>query len=493
MRKIFPLLIVCGFCLEFCLENYLENYLEPSSQSLTQLQAAPLPAKSLRGNPTCAPSITEIANKNKLRQQSQSSEVTNQKYQLTVQDHAQKLTNCRSKSWLKTQATWLRLYPNDVNPLVLDDVLDRIVNRGYNQIMVESFYDGRVMLPVSDNPTPWRSLLAEAVKNGEVPANYDLWQQVIKKGKARGLKVYGWAFTLNFGYGYSELSDRATVLAKNGNGETSIAQSSFDPKSPKIANGQAFYEDAYERDHLFIDPYNPIAQKDHAQAIAALAKRQPDGMLFDYVRYPNSFPRDTFITKVDQLWIYGEASRQALLNRFNSAENKKLMNSYLDRAELEPAIADSFWQIVTNHAYQGVIEFLNSSNASLTQQKIPIGAIFFPGGNSRKQNSFDARMQPWDRFPQNMQRHPMTYAICNDGKCVAQQVAEVVKQSPNILVCPVLAGTWAQSFGGHPSFEIQMKAIHTIVPKISCISHFVYAWSEPESDRSRKAGIATGK
>jgi hypothetical protein len=462
--------------------------------SLISLLAAPLPAKSLRGNPTCAPSVTEIDSKNKLRQLSFSSKSANQKYQSTLQDHAQKLTECRSKSWLKTQAVWLRLYANDTDPIVLDDVLDRIVNRGYNQIMVEAFYDGRIMLPVSDNPTVWRSLLTEAVKSNKVKANYDLWAEVIKKGRARGLKVYGWAFTLNFGYAYSELSDRNSAFARNGKLETSITKSNFDPKSAKIANGQAFYEDAYEPDHLFVDPYNPIARQDHALAIAALARRKPDGILFDYVRYPNSFPRDSQITKPQQLWIYGEAARLALINRITNSDTKKLISDYIDnKNELDQATSNSLWQIVTDHAYQGILDFLNFSTASLIEQKIPIGTIFFPGGNNRQQNGFDARMQPWDRFPRQMQRHPMTYAICNDGKCVARQVLEVIQQSPDSLVCPVLAGSWGQSFGGHASFEIQMQAIRTLTPKISCISHFVYAWSEPESDRSRKNGTASAK
>ncbi len=57
---------------------------------------------------------------------------------------------------------------------------------------------------------------------------------------------------------------------------------------------------------------------------------------------------------------------------------------------------------------------------------------------------------------------------------------------------PVLAGTWGQSFDGHPSFEKQMQAIRAKEPQINCFSHFVYSWMEPESDRLRKAGKATG-
>ncbi|MFN6066206.1 MAG: hypothetical protein ACK45T_03355, partial [Pseudanabaena sp.] len=158
------------------------------------------------------------------------------------------------------------------------------------------------------------------------------------------------------------------------------------------------------------------------------------------------------------------------------------------------AISESLlWNIATNHAYQGVINFVTTISAPLRQNNLSIGTVFFPNGNRTELGRYEARMQPWDRFPQYMERHPMTYALCNDGSCVAEQVSDVVRQSsPETLVCPVLAGTWGQSFDGHPSFEKQMQAIRAKEPQINCFSHFVYSWMEPESDRLRKAGKATG-
>ncbi|MEM9156673.1 MAG: hypothetical protein AAGB13_16850, partial [Cyanobacteria bacterium P01_F01_bin.33] len=59
-------------------------------------------------------------------------------------------------------------------------------------------------------------------------------------------------------------------------------------------------------------------------------------------------------------------------------------------------------------------------------------------------------------------------------------------------VCPVLAGTWGQSFSGHASLEIQMQAIRDRHTQLHCVSHFVYSWIEPDSDKARKAGTGTG-
>ena len=484
--------------------------------------AGPLPEKILWGNPTCDVSTTEILRKHELRKAAlinTKDQKSQTQYQEIIQKHKAALQACRDRNAPQTQATWIRLYPNDVKAGVLEDVFDKMANRGYNQVFVEVFYDGRVLLPVADNPTPWKSVMEEAVKAGEVPADYDLWQQAIAIGKARGIKVYGWSFAMNFGYGYSEIRGRSGALALNGKGENSIANTNFDRQ--KVANGRAFYEDAYEEDHLFVDPYSRLAKEDLTTVIKALMQRNPDGMVFDYVRYPTNATGD-LIDNVKQLWIHGKESRTALLNSIDNRNVRELMALYLqngtltanDVVQTEKQLADSIkvqptniknpretaaiaegllWNMATSHAYQGVINFVTTISAPLKQNNLPIGTVFFPNGNRVESGRFEARMQPWDRFPKYMERHPMTYALCNDGKCVAEQVSEVVRQSsPETLVCPVLAGTWGQGFDGHPSFEKQMQATLAREPKINCFSHFVYSWMEPESDRLRKAGKATG-
>ncbi|CAN1208620.1 hypothetical protein TUMEXPCC7403_00265 [Tumidithrix helvetica PCC 7403] len=486
--------------------------------------AGALPETTLWGKPTCDVNKAEIAQKNELRKAAFTTNPkpkSKQEYGAILAKHKIQLEQCRDRTWPKTEAVWIRLYPNDAKPGVLEDVLDRVVNRGYNQIFVEVLYDGRVLLPVADNPTPWRSVLEEAVKGGEVKPDYDLWAETVRLGKERGLKVYGWSFAMNFGYGYGENRDRTAVFALNGKGENSIARTQFDPM--QFAKGRAFYEDAYERDHLFVDPYNAQARTDLTTAIEALNKRQPDGMVFDYVRYPANFAGTSLVNNVKQLWIYGEASRKALLSRIPNPAIRKLMALFLETGTVtandiiniengdknsaqslrdktsDPVRAAELaqrmlWQLATNHAYNGVIDFVASVALPLSQNRVPVGTVFFPNGNRAEAGGLDMRMQAWDRFPIYMERHPMTYAICADGTCVADQVSQVLRQSsPQTLVCPILAGAWGQSFREHPSFEVQMQAIRQKEAKINCVSHFVYAWMEPESDRLRKAGLATGQ
>lgn len=475
--------------------------------SLNSLQS--LPALAIGSSPSCEVQASDRILKDNLRKNISGSNSLS--YRALITKHKDQLTTCRSKDSIKTQALWLRLYPKDAKAEVLEDVLDRIINRGYNAVFVETFYDGRIVLPVSDNPTPWRSLTEEAVKSGQVAASYDLWAEIILKGRERGLKVYGVSSGLNFGYSYSQVSDRTSVLARNGAGETSIAKSQSDPNlnSNLGTNTQI---DPNEAERLFIDPYNLQAKSDFSVAIAALVKRQPDGILFDYLRYPS---RQGSVNNVRDLWIYGEAARKTLLETMPDLGTKELMATYLATGKVtseaiallqentlkEKTIARSknpvaaqltekiLFQIAVHHAYQGILGFVDQAIATInsSDSKIAIGAVFLPNGNPKKASlnaTYDSRLQPWDRFPKTMERHPMTYSICNDGKCVANEVVKVIKSSPQSKVCPVLAGTWGKSLQGHPSLEIQIQAIKAVAPQISCISHSSYSWIE-SSDRDR--------
>jgi uncharacterized lipoprotein YddW (UPF0748 family) len=103
-------------------------------------------------------------------------------------------------------------------------------------------------------------------------------------------------FTLNFGYSYGQRPDRQQVLALNGRGKTpSPTQNQARPAIPM---------------KCFIDPYHPQAKADYGQMLQAVLQRQPDGVLFDYVRYPRGVGGYSVADEVDDLWIYGQASRR---------------------------------------------------------------------------------------------------------------------------------------------------------------------------------------
>jgi hypothetical protein len=418
------------------------------------------------------------------------------RYKTLVKEHADYLRQCRARTWPNIQAIWLRLYPCDIRTGAIDQILDHIVNRGYNQVNIEVFYDGQVLVPTSDNQTAWPSIVRTAGSE-----KVDLLAQAIQKGHERGLRVYAWMFAMNFGYSYSLRSDRQGVLARNGKGQTSLAV---------VPDGS----------QVFIDPYSQQAKTDYYQLVQTILKRRPDGILFDYIRYPRGEGGDTVAAKVQDLWIYSDAARQALSDRALNNKGRELIERYIrqggisanDVADVNrrypneatplwqgrtPSPADTvgslqwqLWQLSVAHAAQGVLDFLALATLAADRAGVKAGAVFFPDANqSVGQGGYDSRLQPWDRFANSLEWNPMSYGVCGSANtsCIEDLVKRVVERaSPGTQVIPALAGAWGQSITNRPPLEVQMQALRQRLPQINSVSHFAFSWQEPQFDRDRK-------
>lgn len=465
-------------------------------------------AQSLQLDNYCQVSQAVATRKEALRQAAfnNGDESARNQYLELVQQHAQMLARCRQTNWPQEQAVWLRLYPCDLQPGILEAVLDRVVNLGYNQIYVEAFYSGKVLLPRSDNPTVWPSVVQASGYERR-----DLLAESIDKGQQRGLKAYAWVFTLNFGYSYAQQADRRPSLARNGQGQDSVTFASIGATS--------------NAEEVFVDPYSLQAQQDFHAVLNAIAKRRPAGVLFDYIRYPRGVGSHSVVSKVEDLWIYSDASRRALFQRALNYQGLELIRRYVSRgylvdsdinditrlypreqeplwqsrvpsgplssspATLRPTLQNELWRLSVAHAVQGVVDFLTRSGQMTQQQGLQTGAVFFPGGNRPVGQGYDSRLQYWDRFPTWMAWHPMAYGVCGHTGCILdeiRQVLRVVGPRGGQAVKPALAGIWGQATRNRPALEVQMQAIRRATPEINSVSHFAYSWQDPEFDRARK-------
>ncbi|WP_208353959.1 family 10 glycosylhydrolase [Aetokthonos hydrillicola] len=421
-------------------------------------------------------------------------------YQGLLRQDAQVLHECRSRNWPQVQAIWLRLYPCDSRPGAIDQIMDRIVNRGYNQVYLETFSDGQVLLPSAGNPTVWPSVVRTPGAE-----NVDMLSIAIQKGRERGLKVYAWMFTTNFGYTYAQRGDREAAIARNGKGQTSLYV---------VDNGS----------QLFIDPYNLQAKRDYYRILTEVLRRRPDGVLFDYIRYPRQAGSDSIATKVTDLWLYSEATQQALFRRALNNKGLDLIRRFLgkgyvtpgDIAEVDrlypqegeplwqgriasaqqksvlpptarqPQLQFELWQLGVAHAMQGILDFIALAAYPAQQLHIPAGVVFFPGGNQTVRQGYDSRLQPWDRFPSSLEWHPMAYGSCGNVSCIAAQVEQVIRVAkPRTEITPAIAGLWGQSTPERPSLELQMQALRQFAPRLKGVSHFAYSWQDPH-DNDRK-------
>lgn len=462
--------------------------------------------------PYCHLPSDEISQKETLRQKAISgdAQAANQ-YANVLKQHGDWMSRCRQQTWPQRQAIWVRLYPCDANPGVLDALLDRIVNRGYSHVYVETFYNGQVLLPASQNSTAWPAVLRTPGQE-----NRDLLAEVIEKGHQRGLKVYAWMFTMNFGYSYTQQPSRQQALARNGSG--------LDTMSVAREAGLSQLGDI-NSDEAFIDPYNNQAQIDYYRLVQTVLERNPDGILFDYIRYARGQGSASLASRVQDLWIYSPASQQALYNRASNQKGRDLIQRFVSQgyitagdieavdelypqegpplwegrtpsppmdppltaAERQPRLQTELWYLAVAHAYQGVLDFINMAALPARDRGIPAGAVFFPGGNRRIGEGFDSRLQPWNRFSETLEWHPMVYGICGHTGCITDEVQEVVSQAPaGATIHPVIAGNWGSAFNGRPALEAQMQAIRQTTPQLKGVSHFAYSWQDPEFDRVRK-------
>ena len=476
----------------------------------TGLVGLPRPAQAL--NTYCQVTQAEATAKEDLRRAAFGGDVTaQQRYQAMVRQHAENLRRCRSQQWPQRQAVWLRLYPCDLQPGVLEAVMDRVVNLGYNEVYVEAFYGGQVLLPQADNPTVWPSVVQSPGYERR-----DLLAESIEKGRYRGLRVDAWVFALNFGYHYGLRQDRQSVLAMNGRGQTT----------------QTFARagESSNPDEVFVDPYHPQGQADYARMLAAILRRRPDSILFDYVRYPRGVGPNSVVDSVDDLWIYGQASRQAFLQRAANQQGMEIMRRYISRGRLEdsditevralypneteplwqtreptprqpgaplptaaalrPQLQRELWQLAVAHAVQGVVDFVKMAEDQSRRSGVPSGAVFFPDANQTVgTGGYDSRLQYWERFPTSMAWHPMAYAVCGHTGCILDGIRRVISMTPansSPLIMPAIAGTWGQPTHNRPALETQMEAMRRAVPEINAVSHFAYSWQDPEFDRVRK-------
>ena len=474
-----------------------------------------------------------IANKDKLRTiafQDSSNKSGNsakiaatKEYQAIVKEHRQTLNSCRQKSWLKTQGIWLRLYPCDLQSGKLEEVMDRIVNRGYNQVFVEVISNGTILLPMTANATAWNSLV-----QSEQYKNADLLKLAIDKGRERGIKVHAWLFTMNVGVGYGQglerngvprqTASRQQAIARNGNGDNTMSIVENLGKNPN--------RESPTKNQLFIDPYNYQAQSDLYLAAYEVAKRQPDGVAFDYVRYKRGAGAASVVSNVRYLWIYGQASLQALRDRAENFQGRELINRFIKQGYVTPmdlqaikklypeeseplwqgrrpigksisnkdsAIADlqnELWRLTVGHAFIGVTHYLGIVSKPVLRQGIPASVAFFSDGNQPVGDGFDSRMQPWQKFSTVYEWQPMAYAICGKPECIVNQVRRVFQSAPEgAKISPILLGQWNESFSDRPSLELQMQAIRTALPAINSISHFSFGWQTRELAFTRSRQI----
>ena len=158
-------------------------------------------------------------------------------------------------------------------------------------------------------------------------------------------------------------------------------------------------------------------------------------------------------------------------------------------AERQNKLNRDLWLFSVAHAAQGIVDFLSFAAKPAQDLGLPAGAVFFPDANRLVgTTAFDSRLQAWNKFPTNLEWHPMAYGVCGEKTdCITDQIANVLETAPDTTVVPALAGAWGKVYRGHLPLETQIESLRKATPEVNSISHFSYAWQEPELDRQRQS------
>jgi len=89
-------------------------------------------------NRFCHLSQADVDRKSALREAGfQGDAASERQYRALSRQQASEVHGCRRTQWPENQAVWLRLYPQDLQPGRLDEIMDRVLNLGYNQVYIE--------------------------------------------------------------------------------------------------------------------------------------------------------------------------------------------------------------------------------------------------------------------------------------------------------------------------------------------------------------------
>ena len=94
--------------------------------------------------------------------------------------------------------------------------------------------------------------------------------------------------------------------------------------------------------------------------------RGPDGALLGYIRYPVGLGQELVANSVEDLWIYGDAARQALLDRALNTSGRQLIQQFLDNGYITEATVKS---LAEEPKWQGRTHFEDGEALSAGQKR----------------------------------------------------------------------------------------------------------------------------
>jgi uncharacterized lipoprotein YddW (UPF0748 family) len=382
---------------------------------------------------------------------------------------------------LPRQGLWIRPYRGDLSGLHVLEVLDNAQAMGITEIYVEAFQAGKLHYRSPSGVFP------PATPATATAPEVELLRVYSQEGRRRGMKVYAWLHTLNFGQEYGEANP--DQLVRDGFGRVSGAT---------------------EKQSWRVSPTHPeVRRRLNLMAWELASSGLVDGIQLDYIRYPVRLKEGDVDPTADprNFWGYSSHQMQSFFAE-NPAYDTDAMRIFLTTGAA-PDARDAEYLDVWKRWLAREIEELIGGIRQRTKGRLRLSMAFFPNYYFHVNDSRLQESQRWFHLFDDLS--PMCYSYYLDrypgpyGDYNINRELEVVEaglarlplgQRPELI--PTLVedapGTPASASLHHRIFREQIaylrgRMLDGAFPSLSGLAYFTYGWIFPEHENRRKAPL----
>jgi uncharacterized lipoprotein YddW (UPF0748 family) len=381
---------------------------------------------------------------------------------------------------IRRQGLWIRPYRGDLTGLHVLEVLDNAQARGITEIYVEAFQGGKLHYKSPSGLFPLATPASATAPEVELLKVYS------REARRRGMKVYAWLHSLNFGQPYGEAHPEQ--LVRDGFGRTSGA-------SEKLS--------------WRVSPTHPeVRRRLNLMAWELATSGMVDGIQLDYIRYPVRLKDGDVDPSADprNFWGYSDHQMQTFFTE-NPAYDTDAMRAYLSTG-IAPDGREGEYLDVWKRWLAREVEELIGGIRQRTQGRVRLSMAFFPNYYF---HTNDTRLQESKRwfhlfddlspmcYSYYLDTYPGPYGDYNINReltVVEEGLAQLPPGKRPALV-PTLVedapGTPATASLHHRIFREQIaylrgRMLDGAYPSLTGLAYFTYGWLFPEHEARRKLG-----
>ena len=336
------------------------------------------------------------------------------------------------------KGVWIR--PTETTPEQIVATLDNLKSNGFNNIFLETYYHGKTIFP-SKTMNKYGFTVQNEIFEGINPLK--IW---VEEAHKRDIKIHTWFQSFYVGNKNPNI-DQTSILAQH---------PEWGNKTKKCADCYGATMSVSEHNGYFLDPANPNVQEFLLELITEIiTEYKPDGINLDYIRYPNSNPRNDKCA-----WGFSEYAR----NDFKSIYGK-------DPVEL--TVSDAMWYDWNAYRRNIITNFVKKAGELGKENKTYISAVIFPDIAS----ALATKQQDWRSWSSKEYIDGFTpLFLTYDSKMLASMMNDVMSiKSPNT---ELYAGLFVTFMGGS-SEDLIRQIFETRKMNANGVILFDYAHTTP--------------